>query len=230
MHQQALAARAFVDELADGFEKRQPFDIANGAADFTQHEINLVLTDAQELFDFIGDMRDHLNGFAQIIAAPFFLQHGRINPARRHAVGFARRHAGEPFVMAKVQIGFGAIIGHKHLAMFKRRHGAGIDVQIGVEFAQPHRIAPRLQQRPQCGRGEPLAKRGYNAASDENIACHRLASPVNEWRHAKPRGPGFQGLPRIFTGFEYRRIRGRLATADPRSCGRAAARNNQWWV
>jgi hypothetical protein len=74
--------------------------------------------------------------------------------------------------MAKVQIGFGAVIGDEDLAMLKGRHRAGIDVQIGVQLAQAHRIAARLQQRAQGGRGEAFAKRRHHAAGDENIARH----------------------------------------------------------
>ncbi len=73
-------------------------------------------------------------------------------------VGLARGHAGEAFVVAKVQIGFRAIVGDKHLAMFKGRHRAGVDVQIGVKLAQAHRIAARLQQCTQSGGCKTFAK------------------------------------------------------------------------
>ena len=44
MHEQALATGLFVGELADCFEEGQAFDSANGAADFTEHEINFICT------------------------------------------------------------------------------------------------------------------------------------------------------------------------------------------
>jgi len=37
-------------------------------------------------------------------------------------------------VVAQVQIGFCAIVSHKHLTMLKRRHRARIDVEIGVQL------------------------------------------------------------------------------------------------
>ena len=91
-------------------------------------------------------MGNDLDGFAQVVAAPLFFQHGGIDPPRRHAVAAARVDAGKAFVMPKVQIGLGAIIGHKDFAMLKGRHRAGIDVQIGIKFSQPNRISARLQK------------------------------------------------------------------------------------
>ena len=77
--------------------------------------------------------------------------------------------------MAKVEVGFGAVVGDEDLAMLKGRHRAGIDVEIGVKLAQPHRVAARLQKRAKGGRGEALAKRGHDAAGDEDISRHAWA-------------------------------------------------------
>ena len=119
MHEDALSARAIMAELADRLKERQPLDIAHGAADFTEHEIDLIFANAQELLDFIGDMRDDLNGLAQIVAAPLLFQHVGIDAPRTDRVGNPRGNSGEALVMAKIEIGFGPIIGHEHLAMFK---------------------------------------------------------------------------------------------------------------
>ena len=177
MHENALAARRVLGELADRFEKRQTLDIADGAADLAQHEIHLILADRDEVFDFVGYMRDHLDRLTQVVAAPLILEHVGIDPARRHAVGAARMHAGEAFVVAKVEIGFCAVIGDEDLAMFKRAHRAGIDVEVGVKLAQPYAIAACLQQRAQSRRGKALAKRRHHTTSDENEPSHSLWEP-----------------------------------------------------
>ena len=65
MHKDAFAARAVLSELADRFEKGQALDVADGAADFAQHEVDLIIADGNEVFDLIGDMRNHLDGFAR---------------------------------------------------------------------------------------------------------------------------------------------------------------------
>ena len=82
VHVDTLAARLVLAILADRFKERQPFDVANRAADFAEHEIDLISANVEEFFDLIGDMGDHLNGLAQIIATAFFFQHVGINAAR----------------------------------------------------------------------------------------------------------------------------------------------------
>ena len=59
--------------------------------------------------------------------------------------------------MAKVQIGLGAIIGDKDLAMLKGRHGAGVKIDIGVELNEGDRQAARFKDRSQRSRCDALA-------------------------------------------------------------------------
>ena len=70
----------------------------------------------------------------------------------------ARRTAGEALVVAEIEIGLGAVVGDEHLAVLVGRHRARIDVEIGVELAQPDRVAARLQQRAERCRCETLAE------------------------------------------------------------------------
>jgi len=53
-----------------------------------------------------------------------------------------------------------------------RAHGAGIDVQIGIELAQAHAKAASLEECSEGRRCQSFAKRGDHAASDENISRH----------------------------------------------------------
>ena len=69
-----------------------------------------------------------------------------------------RRTAGEALVMAEVEVGLGAVVGDEHLAVLIGRHRARIDVEIGVELAQPHLVAARLQQRAERRGRETLAE------------------------------------------------------------------------
>ncbi len=64
-----VVARQLVAELADRFEERQAFDVADRAADLHQHEIKAVVALADEVLDGVGDVRDHLDGGAEIVAA-----------------------------------------------------------------------------------------------------------------------------------------------------------------
>ena len=147
-----VVARQFVAQLADRLEERQALDVADGAADLAQHEIEAVIAVADEILDGVGDVRDDLDGGAEIVAAPLLGEDVLVDAPGGDVVLARRRPAGEALVMAEVEIGLGAVVGDEHLAVLVGRHGAGIDVEIGVELAQAHLVAARLQQRAErCG-------------------------------------------------------------------------------
>ena len=76
MHKYALASRFVLGKLTDGFKERKPLDIPDSSSNFTEHKINFILSDPDKIFNFVGYMGDHLDGFAQIIATTFFFEHG----------------------------------------------------------------------------------------------------------------------------------------------------------
>src|SRR6266851_430632 len=109
MNVDGVVARQIVLDLADCLEERQPLDIAYGAADLAQHEIEIVIAVEDEILDRVGDVRDHLDGGAEIIAAPFFGENVLVDAPGRDVVGLARRASGEPLVVTEVEIGLGAV-------------------------------------------------------------------------------------------------------------------------
>jgi hypothetical protein len=120
----------------------------------------------------IASVRNDLHRGAEIIPAAFLGDHFGINPAGGRIIRFRRVHAGEALVMAQIQIGFGAVIGDEHLAVLVRAHRARIHIEIGVELAQAHAIAARLQEGGECRRGNAFAERGDHAAGDEYEPRH----------------------------------------------------------
>jgi hypothetical protein len=68
-------------------------------------------------------------------------------------------HAGEPLVVAQVEVGLGAVVGHEDLAVLIRAHRARIDVEIRVELAKADLVASRLQERAESGGRETFSKR-----------------------------------------------------------------------
>ena len=113
-----------------------------------------------EFLDRVGDVRDHLHRGAEIFAAPLAADHGRIDAAGGDAVALARRDADIALVMAEVEIGLGAVVGDEDLAVLIGAHRAGIDIEIGVELAQAHLEAARLQQRAERRRAtDPCRER-----------------------------------------------------------------------
>ena len=61
--------------------------------------------------------------------------------------------------MTQVEVGLGTVVGHVDFAMLIRRHRPGIDVQIGIELADPDLEPARLKERSERGGKEPFAKR-----------------------------------------------------------------------
>ncbi len=43
---------------------------------------------------------------------------------------------GEALVVAEVEVGFSAVVGDKHFAVLIGRHGAGINVQVGIALLE----------------------------------------------------------------------------------------------
>ena len=65
-----VMARQIVAQLPDRLEERQALDVADRAADLAQHEIEAVIAVADEILDGVGDVRNDLDGGAEIVAAP----------------------------------------------------------------------------------------------------------------------------------------------------------------
>ncbi len=146
-----LAGLELIAQLADRFEKGQALDVADRAADLAQAEIDILIVRTNEGLDGIGDMGDDLDGLAQKLPPPFAGYDVLIDPAGGDIVAAPGGASGKAFVMAQIEIGFGPVIGHEHFAMLIGAHRAGIDIEIGIELAQPHPIAPRLKQSPERG-------------------------------------------------------------------------------
>ncbi len=158
MDEDRVPARKLVADLADSLEKGQALDVADGAADFDQDEIHALVAGEDELLDGVGHVRDYLHGAAQIVAAPFGREHIPIDAPGCDVVVAPGRDAGEALVVAQIEIGFRAVIGNEHLTVLVGAHRAGIDIEIGVELAQPHRVASRLQQRAKRRRCQALTQ------------------------------------------------------------------------
>ena len=91
MNVDRVMARQIVAQLADRLEERQALDVADGAADLAQHEIEAVIAVADEILDGVGDVRDDLDGGAEIIAAPLLGQDVLIDAAGGDVVLAGRR-------------------------------------------------------------------------------------------------------------------------------------------
>ena len=101
MNDDGIAKPSLVLELADGFQKRQRFDVARRAADFRHDDVDARLRrTANGLFDFIRDMRNHLDGSAQIGALPFAGDDAAVDFSARVVAVAITTDACKAFIMA----------------------------------------------------------------------------------------------------------------------------------
>src|SRR6476660_3283209 len=101
-------------------------------------------------------MRDHLNRCAEIIAPALAREDVLIDASRRDVVVARGRAPREAFIMPEIEVGLRAIVGNEDLAVLVRRHRSGVDVEIGIELAQTHLVATRLQERTKRRGSETL--------------------------------------------------------------------------
>ena len=113
-----------------------------------------------------------LNRLAEIIAAPFFLDHLAINAAGGPVVRLRKVRVREAFVMPEVEIGFGAVVGDEDFAVLERRHRARIDVEVRIELDQRHVQPARFEQAADRRRRQAFAQTGNHATRYENVFRH----------------------------------------------------------
>ena len=132
MHEQRIGRAQLKLELAHCLEERLAFDVARGAAHFHHRNLGIPGSFDDPMFDFISDVRNNLNGAAQIIAPALLAQHCVIDTARRKIIGAAHHRAREALVMTEIEVCLRAIVGDEDLSMLERAHRAGVDVDVGV--------------------------------------------------------------------------------------------------
>ena len=75
-------AALFQPDLANGFEEGQALNVANRSTDFDHDDVDIGCGErADARFDFVGDVRDHLDGVAEVIAMAFLLEHVPVDAA-----------------------------------------------------------------------------------------------------------------------------------------------------
>src|SRR5258706_4221189 len=138
MQEKRVAESHVQGKFPDRLEEGQTLDIPRGPPNLSDNHIGFGslgnLMDA--ILNFIRHMRDHLHGFAEIIAATLFIQNGLVNLAARQIVEPSELGLRETLVVTEIQIGFRAVIEDINFSMLKGTHGPRIDIEIRVELLQ----------------------------------------------------------------------------------------------
>ena len=169
-------------ELADGLEERQALDVADRAADLADQDVGVADAAADARLDLVGDVRDHLDGLAEVVAAPLLGDHRLVDLPRRVVAVLGQRGVGEPLVVAEVEVGLGAVVGDVDLAVLVRRHGPGVDVDVRVELLVGDLEPVGLEQQSDGGARQALAEARSDAAGHEDELRHP---------HAPGKGGGY---------------------------------------
>ena len=200
----------------------------------------LRLGDARDVrFDLVGDVRDHLNGRAEVVAAALLLDDRLVDLAGRDVVVAGQRLVDEALVVPEVEVGLGAVVGDEDLAVLVRVHRAGVDVDVRIQLLDRDRDAAALQQPAERGGRDPLPQRTDDAAGEEDELGHGgcFASPSHLPGPARVaaflRSAGGTTRPRTVRGHRNReRSRSRrqeaMCVRGLRALGRSPGRLRGW--
>ena len=172
VHEHRSLGTHFDAQLANSLEERLGLDVTHGTANFDHRDVGIAGTLDDPALDLVGNVRNHLDGRAQVVATALLAQYFLVDPPGGEVVGAAHGRGNKTLVMAQVQVGLGAIMGDKHFPMLERAHGARIDVDIGIELEHRDLQTPSLEDGGQGCRGNAFAQRRYNTTRDEDVARH----------------------------------------------------------
>ena len=141
-------------ELADRLQERERLDVADRAADLGDDDVRRrdLLRAPDPRLDLVRDVRDDLDGRAEELAPPLLAQDGVPDRARRVARVAREVLVDEALVVADVEVGLGAVLGHEDLAVLERAHRPRVDVQVRIELLRRDGEAARLEQATQATR------------------------------------------------------------------------------
>ena len=147
VHAHGISAQ-FPFKLANGLEEGQAFDVAHRAADFRNHKVVVVfLAEIEHVaLNLVSDVRDYLNGLAEVVAAAFFLDDALVDAPRGDVVVARSLNARKAFVVTEVEVGFLPVVGNVALAVLVRVKRPRVNINVGVELLNGNVETSGLQQ------------------------------------------------------------------------------------
>ena len=129
-------AALLLAHLANRLEEGLALDVADGAAHLDDDDVGAALAadGANARLDLVRDVRDRLDRAAQEVSPALPGQHGLVDLAGGDGAAAGQIGVQEAFVVAQVQVGLGAIGGDEDLAVLVGGHGAGVNVEVGIEL------------------------------------------------------------------------------------------------
>src|SRR5258708_19122794 len=123
-------------ELAESFHEYLALDISNRAADLSNQHVGIALRGklVDSSLDLVGDVGDHLDRSAEVIAPALLGYNCAVNAARGYRGVPGEIYVDEPLVMPQVQVGLRAVISNEDLAVLVGVHSSGVHVNIRVQL------------------------------------------------------------------------------------------------
>jgi len=177
VQEEAVVTAELVAHLTRGLEEGQRLDVADGPADLRDDDVDVVAgLVAHASLDRVGDVRDHLDGVAEVLAAALLGDHARVDLARGDVRRRRELDVEEALVVADVEVGLGAVLGDEHLAVLERVHGARVHVEVRVELLHGDAQTAGAEQATERRGGQTLAERGDHTARHEDVARQVLGT------------------------------------------------------
>ena len=177
-----------VTDLAGRLEEGLGFDIADGAADLGDDDIGTVRLGAFGLgtharLDLIGDVRDDLDGVAEVRAAAFLRDDRGVDLSGGHVRCAVEAVVEEALVVADVEVGLCTVLGDEDFTVLEGVHRAGIHVEVGIQLLHGHGEAALSEQVAEARCRQTLAQRGGDASRDEDVLCRMCAAWASSIHH-----------------------------------------------
>ena len=138
------AVTEFPFHLSDGFKEGCRLDVADGAANLLDDEVDFVVILHNAVFDLVGDVRHHLYGLAEVVAVAFLVDDSLVDLTRGHRVGLCGADACEAFVVTEIKVGLGAVDGHIALAVLVWVQRPRVNIDVRVDFLYGDGVAAGL--------------------------------------------------------------------------------------
>src|SRR3990170_7344095 len=130
----------------------------------------------------MGDVGDRLDGAAQEVAPPLLGDDRLIDLARGDGTGLGQVLVNEALIVAQVQVRLRPVGGDEDLAVLVGRHGARVNVEVGVQLLDGDGDVATLEDAADGRGGYTLADGANDSARHEDV----LHSPL----YKGPAAPG----------------------------------------
>ena len=106
----------------------------------------------------VGDVGNHLHRLAEVVSTALGFDDLGVDFTGREVVVLGQVDVKEAFVVAEVKVNFTTVVEDEDFAVFKRRHGSCIAVEVGVNLDRGDPQASGFQQHADAAGGDTFSE------------------------------------------------------------------------